>query len=297
MTTPLDPAIERWKKYLVYDPTRWLLETNDPSILLWYQLDIANRPEEAPGVIGTRERVLYSDAVQSIFAAQDELGFWADAESLARPYYNATLWNLALLAELGIPRSSRRARNACEFVLQNFVNQHGAFRGLNVVETGYLVRALSYFLQGDERVHRAAFALQKQSQVFESYFGARMCLWAWHDFRGDALFENAIDQALAELLEECASGKWQGIFSFPQFKPSDPLFALRVLAEHDRAHDPRAARLMDWLVGNEDSKGRFPLAHSLNEKLVTPLERESAASRWITLNALRVIVKLVANQI
>jgi hypothetical protein len=58
MTAALDPAIARWKKYLRYDPTRWMLASDDPSILLWYQLDIAHRPEDAPGVLDTRERVL-----------------------------------------------------------------------------------------------------------------------------------------------------------------------------------------------------------------------------------------------
>src|SRR5690349_7918809 len=105
----LEVSIERWKKYLRRDPTRWLLETDNPSIVLWYQLDIAHRPEDALGVVATRERVLYSDPVQAIFRAQRELGFWEDEDSLSQPYYHATLWNLALLAELGIPRHSRRA--------------------------------------------------------------------------------------------------------------------------------------------------------------------------------------------
>src|SRR5581483_4434023 len=62
MSASLDPLIARWKQYLRYDPTHWLLETDDPSIQLWYQLDIAHRPEDAAAVLETRERVLYSDA-------------------------------------------------------------------------------------------------------------------------------------------------------------------------------------------------------------------------------------------
>ena len=119
-------SLERWKKFLRYDPTRWLLETNDPSILLWYQIEIAHRPEDAPGVTETRERVLYSEPVQTIFAAQNELGFWGDAsdavhrQQLAVPHYHATLWNLALLGRTR--HSARRAAacvTPCEFVLQN----------------------------------------------------------------------------------------------------------------------------------------------------------------------------------
>lgn len=296
MTTLGDPATERWKKYLRYDPTRWLLETNDPSILLWYQLDIANRPEDARGVIETRERVLYSDAVQSIFAAQNELGIWGSAKTLAQPYYSATLWNLALLAELGIPRTSRRARNACEFVLQNFMAADGTCTGLNVVESGYLIRALSYFLRGDERVLRAATALERQWHGVEVERADATCLWAWSDYRAEAFFDSTIQKALEKLLQGCALGKWERVIGIPQFKPRDGLFILRVLAEYERAHDPRAAGMVDWLLGCQDTRGQFPLRESLNDKIVTPLERESAAGRWSTLNALRVIKKLVLTQ-
>lgn len=155
-----------WKKYLRHDPTRWLLETNDPSILLWYQLDIAHRPEDAPGVIAARERVLYSEPVQAIFAAQDAWGFWDNAEKLASPQYTATLWNLALLAELGIPRASRRARNACEFILQNFLTAEDAFAGLNEMETGYLLRAFGYFnYAADPRTRRVARAQRARANL------------------------------------------------------------------------------------------------------------------------------------
>lgn len=296
MTLPLDPTIERWKKYLRYDPTRWLLETNDPFILLGYQLDIANRPEDARGVIETRERVLYSDAVQGIFAAQNEWGVWGDAASLAQPYYTATVWNLALLAELGIPRASRHARNACEFVLENFMTAEGSLAGLNVVESGYLIRALSYFLRGDGRVLRAAAALEGQCHGVAGEGGDVTCLWAWRDYRAESSFDATIHKALEKLLEGCEVGRWERVIGFPQFNPQDALFILRVLAEHDRAHDPRAARMVEWLLGLQDANGRFPLTESLNDKIVPPLEPASPASRWSTLNALRVIKKLVLRQ-
>src|SRR5438552_11904563 len=130
----LDPSIERWKKYLRRDPTRWLLETDDPSIVLWYQLDIAHRPEDAPGVMATRERVLYSAVVQEIFRRQSEWGSWGYSGSLLHFGHGGTVWQLALLAELGIPRASRHARTACEFALQNFLLEDGWFAGLDGVE-------------------------------------------------------------------------------------------------------------------------------------------------------------------
>jgi hypothetical protein len=308
----IDSEIARWKKYLRYDPTRWLLETNDPSILLWYQLDIAHRPEDAPGVMETRERVLYSDAVQNIFAAQDALGYWGDAENLAtrqpdsetiaspnqtralaQPYYTATLWNLALLAELGIPPASRRARNACEFILQNFLEDNGTFGELNAVESGWLLRAFGYFqYASDMRVLRAARALRERA---DSYAARIAALWGWRAFGEQADIAEAAQATLERVLNdiEHASAAAHVPYTFPQFEPSDELFLLRVLSDYDRVNDARAAPLVETLAAKQNERAQWTLESDLNKELVTPLERAGEPSRWITLNALRVIVKLV----
>ncbi|HZQ08275.1 MAG TPA: hypothetical protein VFD70_16945 [Anaerolineae bacterium] len=294
----LDPAIERWKKFLRRDPTRWLLASDDPSILLWFQLDIAHRPEDAPAVMETRERVLFSSVAQEIFAAQNEMGYWGEAESLAQPYYRATLWNLALLAELGIPRSSRRGRLVCEFVLQSFLNGDGTFAGLNGVESGYLIRALGYFnLARDARVVRAARALGEHIESDEEWIGA---LWAWKAFEEDEIVRVKIEVALERVIQtlrgfmrQTTSLTTKVWMTFPQFDPSDELFILRVLAEYDRVGDSRVAGMIERLIGKQDGEARWMLERDLNDELLTPLERAGEPSRWVTLNALRVIVKLV----
>ncbi|MBI4675056.1 MAG: hypothetical protein HY741_25735 [Chloroflexi bacterium] len=288
-----DSALARWKKYLRADPTRWLLETGDPSILLWYQLDIAHRPEDARAVIETRERVLYSEPVQTIFAAQDELGFWGNAENLAAPYYTATLWNLALLAELGIPRTSRRARNACEFALQNFLREDGTFAGLNAVEGGYLIHALAYFkLARDARVVRAAKALVQAKGLNAEWSR----LWAWRELGAQESFAADIALALERALNSLDAPEVVSGFTFPPFDLDDPLFILRVLAEYNRVHDSRAERLVEILLKQQDERGCFPLAESFQDWLLIQIETPRTASRWATLNALRVIVKLVMRQ-
>jgi hypothetical protein len=289
-----DRTIERWKKYLRYDPTRWLLETNDPSILLGVQLDLAHRPEDAPGVIETRERVLYSDPVQKIFAAQNEMGFWGDPENLARPYYTATLWNLALLAELGIPRASRRARNACEFILQNFLGEDGTVEGLNLVESGYLVHALGYFnYANDARVRRAGEGLLANAARAEAGDGERIAaLWGTENLTlggGDYTPRDAILDliyiALGERREFASP-------AFPQFDPDDPVFILRVLTNTEFAGDPCVSHVVDLLVGKQNERAQWTLERDWNSQLVTPFERAGEPSRWLTLNALRVITRL-----
>lgn len=289
-----NPAIERWKKYLRYDPTRWLLETDDPSILLWVQLDLAHRPEDAPGVIETRERVLYSEPVQRIFAAQDEMGFWGDPASLTKPYYTCTLWNLALLAELGIPRASRRARNACEFVLQNFLPEDGTFEGLNSVEGGYLLHALAYFnFANDPRVVRAGEVLLKNAARAEATDGERItALWGTENLTSSGDGYAPRDGTL-DLIHIALGDRTQfAPVSWPQFDPDDPVFILRVLTNTEFVGDPCVSHLVDLLVDKQNERAQWTLERDSNSQLVTWFERAGEPSRWLTLNALRVITRL-----
>lgn len=296
------PSLARWKKYLRADPTHWLLETDDPSILLWYQLDIAHRPEDSRAVVGTRERVLYSEPAQTIFAAQDDLGYWGDPETPAQPRYNATLWNLALLAELGIPRASRRARRACEFMLQNFLNDDGSFARLNEIETGYLLRAFGYFnFAQDARVLRAARALQDNVNSFQA---RRSALWGWQAFCADEQIARAAQETIERVLtdENLSSPQWNrapatvegaDLYAFPPFDPRDELFLLRVLAEYERVDDERVKPPVETLTAKQNESARWNLERDWNEQLLVPFETKNAPSRWITLSALRVVATLV----
>ncbi len=299
------PPIERWKKYLRYDPTRWLLETDDPSIQLWYQIDIAHRPEDSRAVIDTRERVLYSDPVQAIFAAQDPLGFWNNPGSLTQPFFTATLWNLALLAELGIPRTSRRARNACEFILQNFLNDdgtfvgYGTFEGLNGVNVGYLLHALAYFnLAHDERVLRAARRLIQdaaEDSVHDLVYTA--AIWAIQEIElHDTTSITHRKSILDKLRTTLARRKYILPIRFPQFDVEDPLFTLRVMTTTELVHDACLSQMIEAIVAKQDEYARWRLEDAMNSLLTTPFERAGEPSRWITLNALRVITKLVLNE-
>ncbi len=290
----MDAEIERWRKYLRRDPTRFLLdEEANPSVYLWYLIDVVHRPEDATAVVQARERVLYSRPVPEIFAAQQPEGFWENAESLAEPRYRATLWNLALLAELGVPRDSRRARSACEFALQNFLDPAGHFVGLDSVEAAHVVRALAYFNPaGDERVRRAAAPLAAQAARDPVSDEVRVTA-----LQALALPSSSDDPQRAailnRLLDSLAARAEFGPITFPPFDPSDPLFILRVLGEHGAARDPRAARLVEFVMQKQNELGQWPLEKSLSGKLWTRVEEESPASRWATLNAVRVVVRLV----
>jgi hypothetical protein len=293
----MGPDSRLWQKYLHKDPTRFLLDADaNPSVHLWYLIDIAHRPEDSPVVVQARERVLFSSPVQEKFAAQHEEGYWASPSSLSHPKFRATLWNLALLAELGIPRDSRRARAACEFALQNFLGEAGHSSGLDLVESAYLIHALSYFRPpSDERVARAARSLIEPTQTAEAPEWWVMALWAWTDLRHNEEVSAASLQICERLLDWLASPQADRFapITYPPFEPLDGLFVSRVLALYDSANDPRAARLLESVLRKQNDQSQWPLERALDGDTSTQIEAENRASRWATLNALRVIVKLV----
>lgn len=292
----MTPAIEAWRKYLRRDPTHFLLDPDaNASVYIWYLIDIAHRPEDSAAVLQARERVLYSPPVQEIFAAQNGEGYWEAAGSLSQPYYRATLWNLALLAELGISRSSRRARAAAEFAVANFLDENGSFRGLNFIESAYLIHALAYFRPAaDERVARAGKSLAVYAKSAHSVEEMVMFLWAWADLGPDRAASGILRGVCERLLDSLTVSDFrQARITFPPFVPLDPLFVLRVLAIHGCAGDPRASKLVDDAISRQNERAQWPLEKALNGSLVVTLEEESSESRWATLNALRVIVKLV----
>jgi len=82
----MESALERWRRYLRRDPTRFLLDADaNPSVYLWYLIDVAHRPETSRAVRDARERVLYSQPVQNLFAAQQPA-----TSSVPSPFPNST---------------------------------------------------------------------------------------------------------------------------------------------------------------------------------------------------------------
>jgi hypothetical protein len=279
--------LDAWRQYLRADPTRYLLDESNPSVQFWYLVDIANRPEEARAVQNARQEVLFSKPVQEIFDEQHADGHWGRPEVLDRPLYNATVWNLALLAELGLPRDSRRARLACEFVLQNYLESNGALRALaDAINAGYLLRALAYFGAG-ARIQTALARFLEFARDSNDTRVHAIALYALGENREpDA---SAIHTSLTFLLDHLPTGP----ITFPPFDPADELLTLRVLARHGAIRDPRARPALDRLLAKQSATARWPLQRDLNDYLATTLEYMGPESRWATLNALRVIKALV----
>jgi len=283
-----------WRYRLRGDPARWLLDDADnPSVYFWFQRDIVGRPEDAAALIRAREMILYSPSVQTLLAAQAEGGYWDNPSSLAEPRYRATLWSLAVLAELGVPRTSRRARAACEFVLQNHLTTDGTFAGLDdQASMGLLLRTMLYFnYQDDPRVVRAIDAFAANAPT-TAPGAAVYAVWALTEIpppRRSPRVMETIAQGAESILDALARGAFPVLGAFPPFDASDALLALRVLTDLGRSNDPRAAGVIERIWARQSDGARWSLEKHFDG--ITPLDLETA-SKWATLNVLRIVTKL-----
>jgi len=290
------PAAD-WRNRLRGDPAPWLLNYADnPSVYFWFQRDIVGRPEDAAAMIRAREMILYSTPVQQILAAQGAGGFWDNPYSLMTPRYSATLWQLALLTELGIPRESRRARAACEFIVANHLATDGTFAApVDQAPAGLLLRSLAYFnCDDDPRVNCALEALAVSvptSAPGAVMYAVSALVESQTRHRSPAVAE-AIVQGEEILLDAFARNEFATFGAFPPFDETDALFALRVLASQGRASDPRANHMIEKIWARQDKAGRWQFEKILNEHVALELEQIGMPSKWATLNALRVVTKL-----
>jgi hypothetical protein len=76
---------------------------------------------------------------------------------------------------------------------------------------------------------------------------------------------------------------------FPSGYVADVLQVLEVLAELGHARDPRLRRAMDWLVAQQDPRGRWANRYAYAGKTTVPIEAQGAPSKWVTLRACTVL--------
>jgi hypothetical protein len=55
------------------------------------------------------------------------------------------------------------------------------------------------------------------------------------------------------------------------------------------SRDARLQDAVDLILSKQDSQGRWVLEHSFNGRTLVSIEVEGQPSRWVTLNALRVL--------
>ena len=290
------------------DPLPWLLEQENPSVRYWTLVDILDRSDNDPEVQACRAAIARQPFVKELFALQHPEGFWGDDET--KPYTaQGAVATLALLHMLGVPPDKRTAAG-CDSFLKFCQHESGGFSmtkklrsGIFPCTTGEHLPFLVYFGFGDDPRVRAAstFLIENMSSEKALDCGRyqhRDCLWgAIAALNGLAVLPTDMRSAqftqtvarLADTLlnaEYDFKGENKRWLTFGVPRKWDLLSALKSLASHGYAHDSRFATLLKLLLNYQDEEGRW-LCGSVSRTWL--LEKQNRASKWITLDALRVL--------
>jgi hypothetical protein len=295
-------------KRLKGDPLPWLLEPEDPSVRHWALVDILGRPLEDRDVVETRAAIARQPLVRELLARQHSDGHWGDDET--KPHTaQGTLGVLGVLYALGVEPDERTAAG-CDSFLRFCQHESGGFSmtktrrsGIFPCTTGAHLPVLVYFGLGDDsRVRRAFEFLIEDMLTADALDCGRYqhqdCLWGaiaalnglavlpadMRSPRSDKAVRCLVDALLdAEYDFEGEHKRW---LTFGVPRAWDLLSALRALAAHGYGHDPRFSPLLERFLTHQDGQGRW-LCGSVSR--TWPLERRNQPSKWVTLDALRLL--------
>ena len=299
---------DAWDIHLKADPIPWLLEPENPSVRYWTLTDLLDRPAHDPQVGETQAAIALQPLVEEIYARQQADGHWGDDET--KPYTaQGALGALGVLSMLGV-EPDERAAAGCDSFLRFSQHESGGFSltktrrsGVFPCTTGeHLPMLVTFGLGDDPRVRRAfAFVTEDMARPDALDCGRyqhQACLWgAIAALNGLAVLpadmhspqSEQVVRRLADALLDADydfEGRHKRWLTFGVPRAWDLLSALRVLAKHGHAHDPRFTPLLDLFLARQDEEGRWPCG---SVSRTWPLERRNRPSKWVTLDALRLL--------
>ncbi len=290
------------------DPSPWLLEPDNPSVRYRTLVDLLARPETDPEVREARAAVVTQPLVQDLFARQHAEGHWGDDP--ASPYRaDGAVGVLGLFYMLGVAPDAHTAAG-CDSLLRHSQHECGGLSlvlarrsGIFPCTTALQLPVLARFGgEDDERVRRAfAFVvadLARPEALTCARYEGRECLWgAIAGLAGLAALPEdmrtpAARKTIKRLAEALLSadydfdGEHKRWLTFGVPRAWDLLSALLALALHGYARDKRFKPLLDLAVAQQDDKGRWRCGSVAR---TWPLEKRNQPSKWVTLDALRVL--------
>lgn len=144
-----------WKHVLKADATDWLLEEENPVVRYWALRDLTGASKRE--VAAARRQVSASGVVQEIFRQQKQEGHWERPANMHAPHYTSTVYQLALLGDLGLEAEDRRVARGVEAVLRT-QRADGGFPGhdprrcpYGPYDIGLIIRFMHQFGVGDDR--------------------------------------------------------------------------------------------------------------------------------------------------
>jgi len=297
-----------WQKSLNGDPLPWLLDPGNPSVRYWTLTDILDQPADSPAVQETRTAIAQQSLVKELFALQHPAGHWGDDETA--PYTaEGAVTALTLLHMLGVTPDARTAAG-CDSFLRFCQNENGGFSltrklrsGIFPCTSGQHLPFLVYFGLADDPRVRAAFDwviedMSTDDALDCGRYQHRDCLWgAIAALNGLAVLPAGMrSPQSAQVVARLASalldagydfaGEHKRWLTFGVPRGWDLMSALKALAAHGYGQDSRFMPLLKLVLDRQDEQGRW-LCGSVSR--TWPIEKRNQPSKWVTLDALRVI--------
>ena len=298
-------------QHLRGDPLPWLLEVENPSVRYWTLVDILDQPEDASDVKATREAVVQHPLVKEIFELQHPEGYWGEDET--KPYTaEGAVGVLSLLHMLGVP-ADHRIKLGCDSFLKFCQNVSGGFSlvkrtrsGIFPCTTGQHLGFLTYFGFGeDPRIMNAYKFIVEDASSDNAFFCGRYqhreCLWGViATLNGLCVMPTELKspevmKLISSLCEKLLTagfdfeGEHKRWLTLGVPRNWDLLSALKVLAAHGFGKDPRFEELLKIFLNLQNDQGNW-LCGSVSR--TWPLEKRNQPSKWVTLDALRMLKKV-----
>lgn len=268
----------------------WLLEPSQPCVRYRTLVDLMGRGHRAPEV-----RVALAEIPERGWAAEilskqtsDGRWDWEARKSLYVPKYVSTIWNLIVLADLGMTASDPRVEKSCELFLEQYSRPDGGFDSPSsewsrseLCLTGNLARTLTICGYADDRRVKSSFDWLVRNQMedggwhcfYEVAFG-RGTLDCWEGLSAfAALPRSKWTRSLKRSVERGAEfylekrlfkegrrryAPWFR-FHYPVHYYYDILVGLDVLTKLGYGSDRRLGPALDFLERKRRSDGRWLL--------------------------------------
>jgi hypothetical protein len=180
-----------WGRGLQPRLLEWLTDPEQPAARYRALVGLLDRQEDANELRSVRAEIPKKGWVARILRGQRAGGFWESRDNLYVPKYTATIWNLIVLADLGMTARDERVRRPCEFFLEEYSRPDGGFdtpssnwSRSEVCLTGNLARTLVLCGYEDDRRVRSAFDWLIENQMEDG---------GWHCFYDRAFGRGTLD--------------------------------------------------------------------------------------------------------
>jgi hypothetical protein len=295
----------------------WLLESPTPSIRYLTLTRVLGKTEKDAEVGAARLLIAASNPVKNILDRQQPEGYWQYQKHYYSPKYRSSHWSMLLLSESGIDPQHPAMQKGAAF-MADCMGKDIRLTGKKGTYWGCLWgNALRYQLycqrESDERVQANLEYVVRDVQNLSrcQYNNDLPCAWGViRGLYGLALIPEkqrdtqtcaAIQSGLKFILEDYDLLKadypyvekihptWSKL-SYPLFYQADVLFVLRLAKELNALDYPQAQRGLEWLRSERNQNGTWSGGSPYQKRTWPILAQGDSINRWITLQALSVLV-------